>query len=73
MLTEGFLELFLSYFLVKLFFSDNAAVMELKLLLFFFFCWSERATYLTSGNSRTRMPTSIWMDGTSSSWMISEM
>lgn len=29
--------------------------------------------YLMSGNSRTRTATSIWMDGTSSSWMISEM
>lgn len=30
-------------------------------------------SYLTSGNSLTRTATSIWMDGTSSSWMISEM
>lgn len=29
--------------------------------------------YLTSGNSLTRTPTSIWMEGTSSSWMISEI
>lgn len=29
--------------------------------------------YLMSGNSLTRTATSIWMDGTSSSWMISEM